>query len=220
MRYLGLPLLTKGMTVTDFLPLVEKIRKRIGTWTGRFLSYAGRLQLINSVISSLANFWMAVFRLPSGCIKEVERLCSAFLWSGPELNSRKVKISWPEICKTKKEGGLGIRPLKEMNEVSVLKLIWRILSAKSLWVNWIHVYLIRNSSIWTVKETALGSWMWRKILKSREKAKEFYKVEVRNGKKASFWNEAWSPLGCLTDLLGTRGCMDMGIPADAKVEAC
>ena len=28
-RYLGLPLLTKNMTVTDFLPLVEKIRKRI-----------------------------------------------------------------------------------------------------------------------------------------------------------------------------------------------
>lgn len=26
-RYLGLPLLTKDMTVTDFLPLVEKIRK-------------------------------------------------------------------------------------------------------------------------------------------------------------------------------------------------
>lgn len=30
-RYLGLPLLTKNMTVLDFLPLVEKIRKRIGS---------------------------------------------------------------------------------------------------------------------------------------------------------------------------------------------
>ena len=69
-RYLGLPLLTKHMTVTDYLPLVEKIRKRISTWTGRFLSYAGRLQLINSVITSLTNFWMAAFRLPSSCIKE------------------------------------------------------------------------------------------------------------------------------------------------------
>ena len=55
-RYLGLPLLTKNMTVNDYLPLIEKIRKRIGSWTGRFLSYAGRLQLINSVISSLTNF--------------------------------------------------------------------------------------------------------------------------------------------------------------------
>lgn len=188
MRYLGLPLLTKGMTATDFLLLVEKIRKRIGTWTGRFLSYAGRLQLINSVISSLANFWMAAFHLPSRCLKEVERICSAFLWLGPDLNSRKTKIAWSKICKTKKEGGLGIRPQKEMNEVSVLKLIWRILSANSLWVKWIHIYLIRKISIWKVKETALGFWMWRKTLKSRERAKELYKVEVKNGKKASFWN--------------------------------
>ena len=68
-RYLGVPPLTKNMTVLDYLPLIEKIRKRIGSWTGRFLSYAGRLQLIKSVITSLANFWMAAFRLPSGCIK-------------------------------------------------------------------------------------------------------------------------------------------------------
>lgn len=41
--YLGLPLLTKSMMINDYLPLIEKIRKRISTWTGRFLSYAGRL---------------------------------------------------------------------------------------------------------------------------------------------------------------------------------
>lgn len=131
-RYLGLPLMTKNMTVTDFLPLIEKIRKRISTWTGRFLSYAGRLQLINSVIMSLTNFWMAAFRLPSGCIKEIERMCSAFLWSGPELNGKKAKVAWSDVCRLKEEGGLGIRPLREVNVVSCLKLIWRILSATSL----------------------------------------------------------------------------------------
>lgn len=76
--YLGL-LLTKNMTVLDYLPLIEKIRKRIDSWTSRFLSYAGRLQLIKSVITSLTNFWIAAFRLPNGCIKEIERMCAAFL---------------------------------------------------------------------------------------------------------------------------------------------
>ncbi|XP_018474005.2 uncharacterized protein LOC108845266 [Raphanus sativus] len=207
------------MTVTDFLPLVEKIRKRIGSWTGRFLSYAGHLQLINSVIRSLTNFWMADFRLPSGCIKEIDRICSAFLWSGPELNGRKAKISWSEVCRTKQEGGLGLRPLKEVNLVSVLKLLWRVLSAKSLWVNWIKIYLIRKSSIWMIKEsTQGGSWMWRKILKCRELAKSFYKVEVRNGSETSFWYENWSSLGCLHDTLGDGGYIDLGISATATVE--
>lgn len=156
-RYLGLPLLTKNMTVLDYLPLIEKIRKRIGLWTGWFLSYSGRLQLIKSVITSLANFWMAAFRLPSGCIKEIERLCSAFLWSGLDLNGRKVKVAWKDICKLKKEGGLGMRSLKEINLVSCLKLVWRILSSNSVWVNWIKIYLIRKGSLWTVKENTQSS---------------------------------------------------------------
>ena len=184
------------MTILDYLPLIEKIRKRISSWTGRFLSYAGRLHLIKSVIMSLTNFWMAAFRLPSGCIKEVERICSAFLWSGPFLNGRKNKIAWKDICKTKQEGGLGIRPLKEVNFVCCIKLNWRILSSQSLWVNWIKNYLIRKGSIWMVQDsTQTSSWMWRKILKCREIAKSFYGVEVKDGMKASFWYERWSPLG-------------------------
>lgn len=88
-RYLGLPLLPRRMMACDYLPLGEKIRKQISSWTGRFLSFAGRLQLLNSVITSLTNFWMAAFRLSSECLKEIERLCGAFLWSGPKLEGRK-----------------------------------------------------------------------------------------------------------------------------------
>lgn len=220
-RYLGLPLLTKRMTVNDYLPLIEKIRKRISSWTGRFLSYAGRSQLIQSVIMSLTNFWMAAFRLPSSCIKEIERICSAYLWSGPELNGRKNKIAWKDICKTKQEGGLGIRPLKEVNLVCCIKLIWRILSSHSLWVNWVQNYLIRKGSIWMVKDNnQSGTWMWRKILKCRDMAKMLYKVEVKDGNKASFWFEKWSSLGCLQDVLSGRGHIDLGILANEKVAAC
>lgn len=52
-RYLGLPLLSKKMYVTDYVP-----------WNVRHLSFAGRLQLIGFVLYSLANFWMSAFRLP------------------------------------------------------------------------------------------------------------------------------------------------------------
>lgn len=219
-RYLGLPLLTKRMTVSDFLLLVEKIRSRISSWMGRFLSFGGRLQLIQSVITSLANFWLSAFRLPAACLKEIEHLCSAFLWSGPALNTNKAKVAWSEVCKPKEEGGLGIRPLKEVNTVSCLKLIWRLLTAKnSLWVSWIQVHLIRKGSFWTVKEnTQLGSWMWGKILKYRSIAKGFYRVSVKNGKQTSFWHEAWSDLGCLMDITGPSGYIDMGISKNATVQ--
>lgn len=59
--------------------------------------------------------------------------------------------------------------------------------------------------------------MWRKLIKYRDKAKSFYRVDVRNGQKTSFWFENWSSLGILIDITGERGCIDMGIPIHATV---
>lgn len=217
-RYLGLPLLTKRMTVSDYLPLVEKVRKRMSSWTGRFLSHAGRLQLIKSVITSLANFWMAAFRLPGSCLKEIERLCSAFLWSGPELKTTKAKVSWREVCFPKNEGGLEMRPLKEINKVYGLKLIWRLMADSSLWVRWIQCYLIRKNSFWSIKEnTSSGSWVWKKLLKLRGLAQQFLRKEIRNGECTSFWYESWSRFGPLIEILGERGPLDLGIPNSFSV---
>ena len=62
-RYLGLPLVTKGLSSTDYLPLLEQIKKKIGSWSARYLSYGGRLNLVSSVLWSICNFWMGAFRL-------------------------------------------------------------------------------------------------------------------------------------------------------------
>ena len=218
-RYLGLPLLTKRMTAADYAPLLENIRGKISSWTARALSYAGRLTLINSVIVSISNFWISAYRLPSGCIKEIEKLCAAFLWSGPDLNPKKAKIAWTGICRPKQEGGLGIKSLVEANKVSCLKLIWRIVSKRpSWWVTWTWQYLIRTGSFWSIKANSnAGSWMWRKILKYRDTEKKMHRVEVKNGHSTSYRYDNWSPLGRLIDVMGCRGAIDMGIPIAATV---
>ena len=211
--YLGLPLVTKRFTSADSLPLIEHLKKRIATWTTRFLSFAGRLNLISSVLQSLCNFWLAAFRLPCECIREIDKLCSAFLWSGPDLNPHKAKIAWVEVCKPKQEGGLGLRSLKEANDVCILKLIWRIVSnGNSMWVKWVKIFLLKQKKIWALKETtSLGSWMWKKILKFRTTAKSLCKVELHNSMDTSFWFDDWSNMGRLLDVVGERGIIDMGI---------
>ena len=60
--------------------------------------------------------------------------------------------------------------------------------------------------------------MWRKILKCRELSKKLYRVEVKNGKRTSFWHERWSSLGCLKDILSVGSHIDMGISVNATVE--
>lgn len=50
--YLGLPLGTTKPRVEDFLPLVNKCERRLAS-VSTFLTQAGRLELVNSVFSSL-----------------------------------------------------------------------------------------------------------------------------------------------------------------------
>lgn len=218
-RYLGLPLMTQAMGKQDYMPLVERVRSKISGWTCRFLSYAGRLQLVKAVLMSIVNFWVTVFRLPSKCIKEIEQLCASFLWTGPDLKHTGAKVAWRDICKLKSEGGLGIRALKEVNIICGLKLIWRMISGDSLWGKWIKNNLLKKRSFWEIKSnTQMGSWMWRKMLKIREIAKNFYRMEIGNGRHVSFWYDKWSDKGVLIDLLGDRGFIAMGIKKEETVE--
>lgn len=60
-RYLGVPHSFKKLSVADYKPLLDKITNRITCWSSKFLSYAGRLELIESVLSSLYSYWCTIF---------------------------------------------------------------------------------------------------------------------------------------------------------------
>ncbi|XP_019237534.1 PREDICTED: uncharacterized protein LOC109217724 [Nicotiana attenuata] len=48
-KYLGVPLATRKMKVTQWQPLIDKIVARISSWIAKKLSYDGRIQLIRAV---------------------------------------------------------------------------------------------------------------------------------------------------------------------------
>ena len=52
-RYLGVPLITFKLMLCDCSPLIDKTEARIKSWNNNVLSFAGRLQLIQSVLSSI-----------------------------------------------------------------------------------------------------------------------------------------------------------------------
>ncbi|GKC44625.1 hypothetical protein Tco_1062347 [Tanacetum coccineum] len=52
-RYLGVPLISSRLLYRDCKILVEKLESRVNDWRKKFLSLAGRLQLIRSVLSSM-----------------------------------------------------------------------------------------------------------------------------------------------------------------------
>ncbi|KAL9818900.1 putative RNA-directed DNA polymerase [Arabidopsis thaliana] len=59
-RYLGLPLMCRKLRIAEYEPLLEKISKKFRSWATNCFSYAGRVQLIASVIYGAKVSWSAI----------------------------------------------------------------------------------------------------------------------------------------------------------------
>jgi hypothetical protein len=119
-RYLGVPLTTKQLSAADCAVLVERITAKMNSWPVKHLSFAGRLQLLTSILFSIQIFWSRVFILPMKIIHLIEQKFNRFLWSGKDLKDN-AKVAWNRVCTPKSEGGLGIKSLALWNKVSMLK---------------------------------------------------------------------------------------------------
>ncbi|KAL0282049.1 UNVERIFIED_CONTAM: hypothetical protein Sradi_7273900 [Sesamum radiatum] len=81
-KYLGVPLVSSRLSVADCQPLIQKVDRRLAGWNQLSLSFAGRVQLIKSVLSSLHTYWASVFILPKAVLKVIEERMRSFLWKG------------------------------------------------------------------------------------------------------------------------------------------
>lgn len=160
------------------------------------LSFAGRLQLLKTVIFGIVNFWISAFILPKRCIKDIESLSSRFLWSGSIDKKGIAKVALSTVCLPKNEGGLGLRSFLVWNQVLCLKFIWILLSnSQSLWADWhISVHLL-NKCFWTIEPSNGVSWAWKRLLKLRPLALQFFRTVLGNSQHTSFWFDIWTPLG-------------------------
>jgi hypothetical protein len=66
--YLGLPMDPSKPKTEDFLPLVQRIERRLLS-TSMFLNQAGKLEMVNSVLSALPTFFMGNLKLPPSIYK-------------------------------------------------------------------------------------------------------------------------------------------------------
>ncbi|GJV28501.1 hypothetical protein Tco_1384949 [Tanacetum coccineum] len=217
-KYLGVPLVPSRLLYRDCTELVEKVKKRIFDWKNKFLSLAGRAQLVRSVLASMHVFWALVFILPSHLMLEIEQSMRGFLWCQGKMRKGKAKVAWEDVCLPKYEGGLGIRRLEFFNQALISTHIWSILSLKdSLWVKWIHTYKLQERSLWEIPLRDNMSWGWRKILQVRHLVRPFIWYRVGDGLKVSAWFDNWCSYSPLSNSISNRHIYEAGFQLSAKV---
>ncbi|KAM3234287.1 hypothetical protein P3L10_019647 [Capsicum annuum] len=142
-KYLGVPISAKKLTSMDCEVLLDKMTSRIKTWGTRNLSYAGRVQLVNSVLMHIHTYWSFIFLLPKNVLKGITAVCRNFIWGGAVHINKPPLVAWDVVCKAKKEGGLSIIDSIVWNEAAIAKYVWNVAcKADNLWVKWVdHVYI-------------------------------------------------------------------------------
>ncbi|GJU03207.1 RNA-directed DNA polymerase, eukaryota, reverse transcriptase zinc-binding domain protein [Tanacetum coccineum] len=211
-KYLGVPLVSSRLMFRDCKELIEKVQARVDNWKNKFLSTAGRLQLIQSVIGSLHVFWASVFVLPSQVLLDIEQIMRGFLWCQGKLRNGQAKVAWEEICLPKIEGGLGIRRLACFNNALMVPHIWNLINRKeSLWVQWIHSYKLANRNFWDIPIRGNMTCGWRKILRLRPLIRDFIRYKVGDGSSISVWHDCWCDYSPLTNIISNRSIYSAGL---------
>lgn len=102
----------------DCMPIIQRVQQKMKSWTSKFLSFAGRAQLVNAVLFHVQSFWSNAFIIPSKVMKRIEACCRNFLWTGDSSKVGMPRVSWEHVCVPRVEGGLGIKQFKAWNQKS------------------------------------------------------------------------------------------------------
>lgn len=111
-------------------------------------------------------------------------------------------VKWDEVRLPISTGGLGVRPIKEVNVALFSKWLWRLgTEGDCPWKNiLIQKYRLGNWD-WDIHPVSRGgSGMWRAIVACIVKFKDGIKFKVGHGIKVKFWTNSW----CNNSTLGVQ----------------
>lgn len=194
-QYLGMPLMVTNPGRTQFLPLIEKLEKKLAGWKGKLISRGGRLQLVNSVLSSIPIYHMACFRIPKWAIERIDKIRRTFLWGKSDGNTNGISLlNWEMVCLPTRWGGMGVADLQIRNISLMLRWWWRLYhEPDSLWA--MVATRIRGTGIyangprlWSVR----GSFFWRQLGKIKHYFNWSLEWIVGDGSAISFWFDPWN----------------------------
>ena len=192
--YLGLPLGAKSTGVVKWDPIVERFERKLASWKKPLLSKGARVTLIQSVLSNLPVYFLSLFAIPISVAKRLERIMRNFLWEKKDGSQNYHLVKWDTITRSKLDGGLGIRNIKEMNKALLGKWHWRFgLDDDMLWKKIIIEKYGRGNSCWVSKfpKDPHGVGLWRSISNNWHQFSEGIRFEVHNGDSVSFWLDRW-----------------------------
>jgi hypothetical protein len=191
--YLGLPLGTTKPRLEEFTPLLNRIERRM-MGISKYLTYHGRLLLVNSVLSALPTFYMCTLKFPPQVVEQIDKYRKHGLWSKGDISRKGTcLVAWETACKTKTEGGLGIIDIKTQNNALLLKSLDKFYNKRDIpWVKLTWSKLYGNHQTPPHDRSLVGSFWWKDVLKLFRLFQQITSFRPNKGDIGGFWTQTWA----------------------------
>ena len=201
-RYLGFPLLTQGRSGDAYNFIVERVQNKLVGWRTKLLSRAGKLVLVRSAASPIAEYFMQCQALPTKVCEAVDKTIRDFLWGSTKEKRKMHMVKWSIVTLPKELGGLGLHSMKDRNLAILAILCWRLASVNgSPWAAMLSAkYLTPNRMTKEGKKLPCSS-IWTACKKGGPFYVKGLKWAVRNGEQINFWMDFWLQEGTLRGLI-------------------
>jgi hypothetical protein len=129
---LGFPLKPHAYKKQDWKWLLKKLDKRLKVWSHKWISRAGRLILVKSVLEAIPVYWISLSWIPKGILEAARKIYFRFLWSGKGDTFVSPWVRWQRIVVPKALGGWGLKNIFLFSKSLAAKGGWRFLKTESL----------------------------------------------------------------------------------------
>ena len=107
---------------------MKKVKARLSACKGKCLSLVGRVCLIKSVLTSIPLFYLSFYKALTSVCNKISSIQRSFLWAWGNDHKHISWVRWENVCKTKEEGGLGVKDIRMFNRALLAKWKWRPMS--------------------------------------------------------------------------------------------
>jgi len=228
LKYLGFHLKPNNYKKEDWSWLLDKLEKKLKAWSHKWLSRAGRLVLVKSVLEAIPVYWMSVAWIPKGTLEAYRRLCFRFLWSGKKDTQVTPWVKWEKIARPKEGGGWGLKNIFIFSKALAAKVGWRLLSTSSLWQKVVVQKYIAPETVeaWirNPNKPKQGiSVIWRAVLNSFSIISSKLAWKIGSGEKVRIGVDPWQGSSHhhimaprVLEALNSRGFVSLNQLADAS----
>lgn len=193
--YLGIPISVGRPHRDSWKNILDKFCVKVNHWTHRWLSFAGRVQLLKYVVQALPTYRCMIQVAPVSFIKELDSLARHFLWVGSLQSSKWSLVKWDIVCSPKQFRGLGLRQSLLFSVAQAAKLYWRwCVEQDHLWARILsHNYFpgIPQCDIPRYSLRGKGSVIWGTLKKGADLIKDGLFWICKRGTEALFWSDSW-----------------------------